>query len=139
MKKIMNIFAMLLVAGLLGACGPFTENPAGEKEINISDIQLVGIENGVATLTVGSTLTITVAITPADAVDQTLSFVSSDDAVATVNAEGLVEAIGKGTATITVVSNADPTITTSFTLSVADEILDISDAIDQSEAEARRK
>ena len=140
MKKIKNIFAMLLVAGLMVACGPFTDNAIEDDgTINVADIQLVDINDGVATLKLGSTLTLTVVISPANATDQTVSFLSSDDAVATVNAEGLVEAIGKGTATITIMSNADPSITKTFTLTVADDVLNISDAIDQGEAEARRR
>ena len=138
MKKIKSIFAMLLVAGLMGACGPFVDdNPtSGPDKVSI---QIADITDGAVTLTIGSSFTVTVVISPANAADQSLSFITTDETVATVDAEGLVQAVGKGTATITVLSNDDPTISESFTVTVADDIMKISDAIDQGQAEARRR
>ncbi len=55
-----------------------------------------------AVLTVGGeTLTLTATVAPANAKDKTLTWTTSDDAVATVDANGVVTAVSAGTATIT--------------------------------------
>ena len=53
------------------------------------------------TLNVGDTGTLTAAITPENATDQTLTWTSSDPSVATVDANGTITAVGAGKATIT--------------------------------------
>lgn len=55
-------------------------------------------------LEVGATRQLNVAIEPED-IDADTSYSSSDDAVATVDDNGLVTAIGEGTATITVTAD----------------------------------
>ena len=50
--------------------------------------------------TIGNTLTLTATVLPADATDKSVSWSSSSDAVATVDASGKVTAVSKGTATI---------------------------------------
>lgn len=52
--------------------------------------------------TIGNTLTLTATVLPADATDKSVSWSSSSDAVATVDASGKVTAVSKGTATIKV-------------------------------------
>ena len=55
-----------------------------------------------AVLTVGGeTLTLTATVAPANAKDKTVSWTTSNDAVATVDANGVVTAVSAGTATIT--------------------------------------
>jgi uncharacterized protein YjdB len=55
-----------------------------------------------AVLTVGGeTLTLTATVAPANAKDKTVTWTTSDDAVATVDANGVVTAVAAGTATIT--------------------------------------
>ena len=54
-----------------------------------------------ATLTSGETLQLSAAVTPTNATFTTVAYTSSNDAVATVDADGLVTAVGEGTATIT--------------------------------------
>lgn len=55
-----------------------------------------------AVLTVGAeTLTLTATVAPANAKDKTVTWTTSNDAVATVDANGVVTAVSAGTATIT--------------------------------------
>lgn len=55
-----------------------------------------------AVLTVGGeTLTLTATVAPANAKDKTVTWTTSNDAVATVDANGVVTAVSAGTATIT--------------------------------------
>lgn len=49
-------------------------------------------------------------VQPDEAVDKSVTWISSDEKVVTVDENGLVKAIGKGTATVTVVSNAVGTV-----------------------------
>ncbi|MDY0064632.1 MAG: Ig-like domain-containing protein, partial [Bacilli bacterium] len=57
-------------------------------------------------------------ITPSDATNKKVAFVSSDVTVATVSSAGLVSAKSGGTCTITIYSMADNTILDSFTIEV---------------------
>lgn len=67
-------------------------------------IEAEGIELNVpeAEVIEGESLQLTATVTPADATDQSLTWSSSDVAVATVDQDGLVTALKAGTATITV-------------------------------------
>ncbi|MDY3275546.1 MAG: Ig-like domain-containing protein [Agathobacter sp.] len=65
-------------------------------------VDKVRIETAAKTLTKqGETLQLTVNITPQNATDQKLTWISSDLSVATVDANGKVTAVGDGTVTIT--------------------------------------
>lgn len=55
-----------------------------------------------ATLKVGETQQLTATVEPADAIDKTVTWSSSDDKIATVDSTGKVTAVGAGVATITV-------------------------------------
>lgn len=55
-----------------------------------------------ATLLVGATQQLTPTVAPATATNKTVSYVSSNTAVATVNTSGLITAVAAGSATITV-------------------------------------
>jgi transglutaminase/protease-like cytokinesis protein 3 len=54
------------------------------------------------TLTIGNSFTLTATVTPANATNQKVSWTSSNEAVATVDASGKVTAVAAGNATITV-------------------------------------
>ncbi len=58
----------------------------------------------------GNTAIIKATVAPADADDKSLQWSSSDDAIATVDQNGFVTAVGKGTAIITAALSIDPTI-----------------------------
>lgn len=68
--------------------------------------------------TIGSTLALTATILPADATDQSILWSSNNESVVTVDQNGLVKAIGNGTATITATTN-DQGKTASCSITVA--------------------
>lgn len=85
---------------LFVACGEGTETPAR--------IAVEGVELAPPTLEFNedssNSRTLTATITPAEATNQTLGWMSSDTRVAKVE-DGTVTAVGKGTATITVITD----------------------------------
>ncbi len=71
------------------------------------------------TLKTGETGTITATVIPEDAEDKTIVWTSSDENVATV-ANGIVSAMGGGSATITATALADNTVVATATVTVND-------------------
>ena len=69
-------------------------------------------------LTVGEKIAITTTFLPENPSDTILHYVSSNSSVATVSSKGEIHALRKGTATITVISNADENITDTITIAV---------------------
>ena len=70
-----------------------------DKEINVTGVQLNKTETS---LLVGGNETLVATILPADATNQKVTWASSDEAVATVDANGKVTGVKAGEATITV-------------------------------------
>ena len=66
----------------------------------------------------GAAADLTAKVTPLTASDRTVSWSSSDNGVATVDQNGHVTAVAKGTATITASSNANPAVKGSCTVNV---------------------
>ncbi|MCM1522175.1 MAG: C10 family peptidase [Muribaculaceae bacterium] len=73
-------------------------------------------------LTEGEEFTLTATVAPDDAADKTVTWTSSNDAVATVSADGVVKAIAVGTATITATTTNGKTATCAVTVK-ASEVL----------------
>jgi hypothetical protein len=69
-------------------------------------------------LDVVPTVELTANVEPIVLPDRTVTWTSSDEAVATVNEEGLVTAVGAGTAIITATSNQTPDMSASATINV---------------------
>ena len=67
----------------------------------ITKLESLTFEKGEGTLTIGSSTTIKATVLPENASDQTITWSSSDESVATVDEDGKVKAIKVGTATIT--------------------------------------
>ena len=63
-----------------------------------------GVKDGEATVWKGESLTLSAQLTPSDAYYRDVTWTSSDPSVATVTADGVVTAVGPGTATITATS-----------------------------------
>lgn len=74
-------------------------------EVTDKEIQALLLDESSITLTEGETKPLQISIVPKDTVsDKTLLYVSGDEAVATVDANGVVTAVAEGTAQITVTS-----------------------------------
>ena len=92
-----------------------------EIDITVLPISVTGVtlDPTTADLLVGENTTLTATVLPIDATDSSVVWSSSDDLVATVDANGLVTAVGIGTATITVTTN-DGGFTATSTLNVTE-------------------
>jgi hypothetical protein len=75
---------------------------SGEKPVQEIAVTGVTLNKEATTLTVGDTETLTATVAPDNATDQTVTWKSSAEAIATVDANGKVSAVAPGTATITV-------------------------------------
>ena len=78
----------------------------------------VDVTPATATMSVGSTLTLSTTVTTTGFAPQTVTYASSDEDVATVDAKGVVTAIGAGSATITVTSVFDTSVTDTASITV---------------------
>jgi uncharacterized protein YjdB len=68
-------------------------------------------------LNIGQTRTLTANVSPSNATNKTVTWSSNNTAAVTVNSNGLVTAVGKGTARVTVTTN-DGSKTASVTFTV---------------------
>ncbi len=96
--------------------GTATVNVVAFVPINATSVTL-DVET--VTIVEGNTSALNATILPADADDTVLSWTSNNEAVASVNSNGVVSAIADGTATITVALVSDPTINDQVTINVA--------------------
>ncbi len=79
-------------------------------------------------LTVGETVQIHNVFTPAEPSSKVVTYISSDESVATVNQYGIVKAVGRGECTITVISAVNELVTSSVSIRVENEgTMDLSD------------
>lgn len=67
----------------------------------------------------GASETLTAMVTPENAADKSVTWVSSDDAVATVNSSGKVTAVAEGTVDITATTVNDKVATCAVTVTAA--------------------
>ncbi|MEP3208404.1 MAG: Ig-like domain-containing protein [Maribacter sp.] len=100
-------------------------NSITELRINktIVDVESISLTPESATLEVGETENIIFSILPANATDQTVTWSSSDNNIAAVDASGIVTAIAAGNSTITATTNDGGFIDTS-SISVTPSCLD---------------
>lgn len=97
MKKYLLRFGLLLITGLLSlvfiACGDEAEDSGA--------VQSVRLNRSTLALTIGQFEVLSAIVSPGTALDKTVTWASSDNAVATVNGDGTVTGVTAGTATIT--------------------------------------
>ena len=148
MKKLYRLFVILNIMGIMSIM-----TSCDSEDIPVTVISISGIDIGlpadisdVPTLVVGDELQLSIIVTPSDTDETEVYWASSDEAVATVSDLGLVTAVGKGTATITVTSTYNPDVTKSIFVTVessgsgdgSDSIGLNETAVDQSKAETRK-
>jgi uncharacterized protein YjdB len=85
----------------------------------------VSIVQNDQTLEKGQTVQLTAAVEPANATNKAVTWTSSDDSIATVSTDGLVTAVGKGTAIITV-TTVDGGLTDTIKVTVLPDLLEVS-------------
>lgn len=93
------------------SCSNYLER-TGESP-SIVSVTSVSLNKNSSSLEVGSTEQLTATVSPDNASDKSVSWASSNEAIATVNSTGLVTGVTAGSATITVTSNSDNTKTAS--------------------------
>ena len=97
-----------------GTCSVTVNAPAAPIPVTA-----INLNKSTATIYVGSTETLTVSYTPADAnTGKAVNWTSNNTGVATVDANGTVTAVAVGTAVITATSTTDASINASCTVTV---------------------
>ena len=81
-------------------------------------VEQIALSKTEGVLTVGNTHTIKATVFPEDATDKAVTWESSDESIATVDAEGNVTAKGTGNATITATSESDGDVSADYALTV---------------------
>ena len=93
--------------------------------VSVKKVTSVTISAASKTVKVGDTFTLTATVAPADAENKKVTWSSSNPSVATVTAGGVVQALSKGTAVITVIT-ADGSYTASCTVTVEGTVSSVS-------------
>ncbi|OHX64746.1 hypothetical protein NH26_24600 [Flammeovirga pacifica] len=88
------------------------------QEVKVTGVTL---NSNAENLTTGQTVQLSSTIAPIDATDKTVSWMTDNASVATVDANGLVKAIGAGDATITVTTN-DGSFTAVAQITVTEDV-----------------
>lgn len=83
----------------------------------LQQIEKIELDRTEKAMSIGDTFTLTASVLPEDAYDRSVTWVSSDDAIAEVNENGVVTAKALGSAVITAIS-ADEKITAEFAVRV---------------------
>lgn len=112
-----------VVTGISAGTTTITATTEGGKTasctvtVNVVAVTGVSLDKTSANLQIGGSISLTATVTPANASNKTVTWNSSNPAVATVG-NGVVSAVAEGSATITVASVADPTKTATCTVTV---------------------
>ena len=105
MKKKKIVFSIIAVSALisggmsLASCRKTEDAPIVKDDVSVTGVALT---SSVKYTNVGSTLSLITTVSPSDATDKTVSYVSSDESVLTVSNIGNITGIGVGSAKVTV-------------------------------------
>ena len=94
-----------------------------EKEQEVVLPQDLILDESSAEIIVGETKQITASILPENATNKNIEYVTANRLVATVSSSGLVSAVGVGSTTITVRSQAKPEISKTFSVTVKSNVV----------------
>ena len=94
------------------------ENAKAETKVTVGKaIESITLDSNEGVLSIGNTHTIKATVFPEDATDKAVTWKSSDESIATVDAEGNVTAKGTGNVTITAI-NSDGDVSSTYGLTV---------------------
>ena len=101
------------------AFGVVPENLKAETKVTVTtNVEGITLDKTEGVLTVGNTVTVTATVTPDTATNASVTWSSSDEAIATVDSEGKITAVAPGTATITAVSDSNPDANATYAVTV---------------------
>lgn len=99
MKRTLFFLASMLIAAssfVMTACNP------DDDGVKVASISITSATNNEMSVVKGQTANVTVSVLPTDADNKAVTYKSSDDAIFTVNADGVITAVAVGQATLTV-------------------------------------
>ena len=107
------------LAAMDSAFGVVLENLKAETKVTVTtNVESVTLDKTEGVLTVGNTVTVTATVTPDTATNASVTWSSSDEAIATVDSEGKITAVAPGTATITATSDSNPDASAAYAVTV---------------------
>ena len=107
------------LAAMDSAFGVVPENLKAETKVTVTtNVESVTLDKTEGVLTVGNTVTVTATVIPDTATNASVTWTSSDEAIATVDSEGKITAIAPGTATITATSDSNPDASAAYAVTV---------------------
>ena len=107
------------LAAMDSAFGVVPEDLKAETKVTVTtNVESVTLDKTEGVLTVGNTVTVTAAVTPDTATNASVTWSSSDEAIATVDSEGKITAVAPGTATITATSDSNPDASAAYAVTV---------------------
>ena len=107
------------LAAMDSAFGVVPEGLKAETKVTVTtNVESVTLDKTEGVLTVGNTVTVTAAVTPDTATNASVTWTSSDEAIATVDSEGKITAVAPGTATITATSDSNPDASAAYAVTV---------------------
>ena len=107
------------LAAMDSAFGVVLENLKAETKVTVTtNVEGITIDKTEGVLTVGNTVTVTTTVTPDTTTNASVTWTSSDEAIATVDSEGKITAVAPGTATITATSDSNPDASAAYVVTV---------------------
>lgn len=107
------------LAAMDSAFGVVLENLKAETKVTVTtNVEGITIDKTEGVLTVGNTVTVTATVTPDTTTNASVTWTSSDEAIATVDSEGKITAVAPGTATITATSDSNPDASAAYAVTV---------------------
>ena len=107
------------LAAMDSAFGVVLENLKAETKVTVTtNVEGITIDKTEGVLTVSNTVTVTATVTPDTATNASVTWSSSDEAIATVDSEGKITAVAPGTATITATSDSNPDASAAYVVTV---------------------
>lgn len=107
------------LAAMDSAFGVVPEDLKAETKVTVTtNVESITLDKTEGVLTVGNTVTVTATVTPDTATNASVTWSSSDEAIATVDSEGKITAVAPGTATITATSDSNPDASAAYAVTV---------------------